>query len=136
MQPDPATVQLVQAWLVKARHDLLSAELLSQNPEPRDIAAYHCQQGAEKALKGFLVWARVAFVRTHDLDELLRQCISTEPAFSALGPAAKVLSPYAVIFRYPDVVLDPTEAEVRDGIRLARTIYDFVERQIPPSAWP
>jgi HEPN domain-containing protein len=135
MQPDPATVQLVQAWLIKARHDLLSTELLSRNPELGDMAAFHCQQAAEKALKGFLVWASVPFVKTHDLEGLLGQCVAADPAFSTLVPAAKALSKYAVAARYPDAA-DPAEAEVRNAARLARSIYDLVEQHVPPSAWP
>lgn len=44
------------AWLVKARGDQLAAETLAA-PEvaQRDIAIYHCQQAAEKAIKGLLV---------------------------------------------------------------------------------
>src|SRR5690348_14899512 len=101
MQPDAATVQLVQAWLIKARHDLLAAELLNQNPELRDTAAYHCQQAAEKALKGFLVWANSVPPKTHNLVGLLGDCVSVDPAFSSLDSTARVLSPYAVLFRYP-----------------------------------
>lgn len=136
MQPDPATVQLVQEWLIRARHDPLAAELLNQNPQLRDTASYHCQQAAEKALKGYLVWAGLPAPRTHNLPELMHQCTSAEAAFATLEPAARTLNPYAVLFRYPDAVLDPTEAQVHDGIRLAQTIYDFVERHIPPSARP
>ena len=47
--------ELVQNWLVKAQHDLLAAKKLSIEPEIyADIAIYHCQQSAEKAVKGFL----------------------------------------------------------------------------------
>jgi HEPN domain-containing protein len=34
-------------------------------------AAYHCQQAAEKVVKGLLVIAGAAFTRTHDMDELV-----------------------------------------------------------------
>ena len=44
---------LVQQWLQKARRDLMAAQKLGL--ELPDIAIYHCQQGAEKALKGFLI---------------------------------------------------------------------------------
>ena len=38
-------------------------------PLPRE-ALYHCQQAAEKALKGFLAFHDHPFRRTHDLREL------------------------------------------------------------------
>jgi len=40
----------------KAEHDLLAAAHVLELDEPlTDIAVYHCQQAAEKALKAFLV---------------------------------------------------------------------------------
>jgi HEPN domain-containing protein len=44
--------ELVQNWLIKAQHDLLAAKKLSIEPEIyADIAIYHCQQSAEKAVR-------------------------------------------------------------------------------------
>ena len=49
--------QLVQSWLTKAQHDLASARVLAASAEPLlDTAIYHCQQAAEKAVKGFLAF--------------------------------------------------------------------------------
>jgi hypothetical protein len=48
--------ELVKSWLDKAQRDLDSAVRLTTGPEPFfDIAVYHCQQAAEKAIKGWLV---------------------------------------------------------------------------------
>lgn len=47
---------LVRRWLTKSRRDLLSAKRLARGSEPYlDTAIYHCQQCAEKAIKGWLV---------------------------------------------------------------------------------
>ena len=52
---DEAKRDLVRAWLTLAQHDLASARKLSTDPDPYlDTAIYHCQQAAEKAVKGFL----------------------------------------------------------------------------------
>ena len=52
---DDAKNDLVRQWLLKADHDLAAAEKLSGGDEPLlDTAIYHCQQAAEKALKGFM----------------------------------------------------------------------------------
>lgn len=48
---DKAKRVLVQSWLKKAQRDLLAAQKLAKDLP--DIAIYHCQQGAEKALKDF-----------------------------------------------------------------------------------
>ena len=50
-----AKSQLTRNWLIKAQHDLASARVLAtSNPPLLDTAIYHCQQAAEKSLKGFL----------------------------------------------------------------------------------
>jgi HEPN domain-containing protein len=60
--------ELVQNWLIKTQHDLLAAKKLSAEPEIYgDIAIYHCQQSAEKAVKGFLILHNQEFPRTHDI---------------------------------------------------------------------
>ncbi len=46
-----------QVWFAKAKRDLDSATKLAEGPEPYlDTAIYHCQQAAEKAVKGFLIY--------------------------------------------------------------------------------
>ena len=59
---------LIKNWIIKAQHDLLAAQKLSSDSDIySDIAIYHCQQCAEKPLKGFLVLQNQTFHRTHDL---------------------------------------------------------------------
>ena len=54
---DEGKKSVVQSWLVKAQHDLASAHRLAEGEDPLlDTAIYHCQQAAEKAIKGFLVY--------------------------------------------------------------------------------
>lgn len=54
--------QLVLSWLTKAQHDLAAAEVLSQSVlSLLDTAIYHCQQAAEKSLKGYLVFCDQEF---------------------------------------------------------------------------
>ena len=62
---------LVEAWWTKASHDLAAGRaLLAASPPPLDIAVYHCQQAAEKAIKAWLVWKDMPFPKTHDLEAL------------------------------------------------------------------
>ncbi len=69
---DEAKRQLVQSWLIKAQHDLATARKLAADPEPYlDTAIYHCQQAAEKAVKGFLVFHDEEFEKTHNLPLLV-----------------------------------------------------------------
>jgi HEPN domain-containing protein len=71
--------------LVKAHSDLRSARALVALAEPAtDTAIYHCQQAAEKALKGYLAFRDQPLERTHDLDRLLELATALEPAFAPL----------------------------------------------------
>ncbi len=45
-----------QEWIRFAEMDLGSAEyLLNMHPTPVEVICYHCQQSAEKYLKGYIV---------------------------------------------------------------------------------
>jgi HEPN domain-containing protein len=68
-----AKVHLVRSWIIKAQHDLASARVLAASDPPLlDTAIYHCQQAAEKAVKGYLVFCDHAFERIHDVEVLIR----------------------------------------------------------------
>jgi HEPN domain-containing protein len=73
---------LVRNWLKKARRDLLSARKLARGKEPYlDTAIYHCQQLAEKCVKGWLVYNDISFEKTHDLRLLVTLAAEVEQKF-------------------------------------------------------
>ena len=93
MPSDARRIARTQARLVKAHRDLLAAELLLAQADPfLDMAVYHCQQAAEKALKGFLFWHDVPFRKTHNLVELLDQCVILDEILCAFNQTAQRLS--------------------------------------------
>ena len=82
---DEATRTAVQAWLFKAKRDLASARRLAAKRSPfLDTAVYHCQQAAEKALKGFLVFQGDMFPKTHDIEVLARLAAGHSPLYGNL----------------------------------------------------
>jgi HEPN domain-containing protein len=87
------------AWLAKARSDLAAARFLRRNPDlPLDIAAFHYQQAAEKAIKGLLVEHGIVPPRSHDLRDLLGRL----PVPGERDPdVADDLNPFAVLTCYP-----------------------------------
>ncbi len=102
---DETQSELIKAWLLKAQHDLVAIRKLSEGPEAYlDTAIYHCQQVAEKAIKGFLVYRDQRFEKTHDLRILLELALPYESGFSSLKDAAVLLTPYATEFRYPAIL--------------------------------
>jgi HEPN domain-containing protein len=71
MQHDAQRLGDTAAWIRRAELDLRAAEVdLATDPSLLGDAAFHCQQAAEKALKGFLTWHDAPFRRTHDLAEI------------------------------------------------------------------
>lgn len=68
MPRENARTHLARQWLRKASHDLRTAELaVGAQDELWDSVAFHAQQVAEQALKGFLAWHNLPFHRTHNL---------------------------------------------------------------------
>ncbi|TME24838.1 MAG: HEPN domain-containing protein, partial [Chloroflexi bacterium] len=87
-------------WLLRAERDLEAARrLLEPEPPLSDVAVYHAQQAAEKALKAFLTSHRRPVRKTHDLVALLAECIALDQRFSQFLGAAQTLGPYATQFR-------------------------------------
>jgi HEPN domain-containing protein len=119
--------ELVKNWLIKAQHDLLAAQKLSSEPEIyADVVLYHCQQAGEKAVKGFLVLHDQAFPRTHDIRLLLQLAIAIDPNFQQYQEASEILTPYAIEFRYPSDVMQPTAQELQEGLEKAEELFNFV----------
>ena len=89
-------------WLAVAREDVRVAHAcLALNPPALGVAAYHCQQAAEKLAKGLLVSAGAAFRQTHDIDELADLAASNYPECRDLLNTIRPLTVWGVAYRYP-----------------------------------
>ena len=135
---DPAA-ELSRAWLLKAHSDLHTAIQIGGLPDGHlDAGIYHCQQAAEKALKGFLVFHGIAFEKIHDLRKLINQVESLDAGFQQYRDAAEALTPYAAAYRYPGEFgfLEPSRDEFDEAVRQAQAIYDFVLNLLPKEARP
>lgn len=131
------TQALVQSWLEKSRHDLRSAKLLASDADPiLDTALFHCQQAAEKAVKGFLTFRDIRFDKTHDVGHLIKLAMSVEPAFREWDEAGACLTPYAVAYRYPQDIAEPDSGEFREAFDAAVSFYRFVLSILPTTTHP
>lgn len=136
---DDTKCEWVRSWLIKAHSDLRSARaLLAMDDPATDTAVYHCQQAAEKALKGYLAFRDQPLERTHDLERLLELATALEPKLAPLQTQADVLNPYATAFRYPNMVgiQFPSLDEATAATHHAQSVYDFVLSLLPYEAWP
>jgi HEPN domain-containing protein len=132
-----AKVELVRSWLTKARHDLASARVLAANEPPLlDTAIYHCQQGAEKVVKGYLVFCDQDFERVHDIEVLIRGAMLHEPKFADWIEAGIQLTPYARIYRYPGSATEPTAEQFSQALSAAQGLYRFVLSLLPEEVQP
>ena len=130
MQPDKAAV--VRGWLGKAANDLRGAHIdLDADPPFIEDALFHCQQAAEKTLKGFLTAHDTPFKKTHDLDELGRACLELDSSLSKSVQLATPLTVFAWEFRYPGDTLVPSMTEARDSLAIADTLHAAVLHRLP-----
>ncbi len=128
-----------KAWMVKAWRDLETARrAVACEPPFYDIAVYHCQQTAEKAVKAFLIHHGKSYEKTHDIEVLVDLAREVVANFSQLADAADALTPYATRFRYPNATfaVEPQPAEYHEALTHAQTIYEFVLKLLPPEARP
>jgi HEPN domain-containing protein len=137
---DETKRQHVQAWLIKAQRDLATAHKLAADPTPLlDTAIYHCQQAAEKVVKGYLVFHDRRFTKTHDIRVLVDLATPIEPMFGDWLLTAERLTPYVAIFRYPDdasSVFEPDRAEFDQALGAAQQLYTFVLSLLPSETHP
>lgn len=115
-----------QEWQRLAEMDLSSAEyLLKMHPVPVEIICYHCQQSAEKYLKGYLVLHGINPPKIHDLDELCKLCMKWSDTFKDIADQCSDLTAYGVQPRYPmEMMLE--EQDMWQALNSAKTIRDFI----------
>ena len=136
---DEKKAALTKAWPTKARNDLDTARLLSDSPDPiLDTAIYHCQQAAEKAVKGFLFFSGAKVQKIHDVEELVNAAKELDASFAAWLEDAATLTPLATAYRYPSEgdPLDPPPAEFAEALSAASRIFAHVLSRIPAEVHP
>jgi len=134
---DEATLELTRMWLIKAQHDLAAARKLASGADPYlDTAVYHCQQAAEKAIKGLLVFHGRRFEKVHNIQLLASEALPFAPELADQMEAAEYLTPYATLFRYPGAALEPERPEFDQAITSAEGIYAVVLTLLPEQARP
>lgn len=112
-------------WLAKAEADMRRAGQMAASPADYDAAAFFCQQAVEKYLKARLLSLGKAAPRTHDLEKLQYELEPVEAFDWNEKEQARLLTPYAVVFRYPQD--DDIEIPIAD---LLATALHFQHRMV------
>lgn len=134
---DKSSLSNVRNWLIKSKHDLLTAKKLSTGDECYlDTAIYHCQQSAEKAIKGYLALNNFRPKKTHDVQALVRKAEKINRLFSNYYDAAELLTPYATEFRYPGEFMEPERADFDEALDASESLYNVVLSLLPDEAKP
>jgi HEPN domain-containing protein len=129
---DPSK-ELAHLWFQKAENDLLNVQNnLQAEQYASDTVCFHCQQAAEKYIKGFLAWHAIPFAKIHDLLELLKQVQEiADTDTKALEGHLLLLDPYSVAIRYPHEHEDePDEDEVREAVASALAVRAWVRSKL------
>jgi len=121
-----------EEWLRIAKEDLAVAKALLKL-DFFGTVTYHCQQSAEKALKGYLAFKNHAILKTHDLIKLNKLCFEFDRSFEKISVNAEQLNPFATKFRYPSEFDIPDVTDAQLTIKHAEDIMHFVLQKVSKS---
>ena len=122
---------LIDEWIIKAEHDLGMAELaIANKPEYKDLICFHCQQGAEKYLKAYLIRLDISFKKSHSLIYLLDLLAAGENVPDSLYGTAEMLEDYGVEVRYPGNGIELNQEDVHEAFQAALKIKEFIKEKM------
>jgi HEPN domain-containing protein len=117
-------------WLKFAADDLHAAEtIFAAKHLPHRLVCFHCQQSAEKSLKGLLIYLKIDFPKTHDLN-LLKRLVPDGIAAKQDIPDMSELTVFAAESRYPGDFPEAGGNNATDAIRVAERVLDLVLREM------
>lgn len=118
--------KIIKQWFKYAATDLKMAKnSLNFSTEFKAISAFHSQQCAEKAIKGYLAHHKVRFPKTHNINDLIDLVIDIDPILAKKVRKSRILTDYAVVYRYPDAERKPlTVAKAKSAIKLAEMVLE------------
>jgi HEPN domain-containing protein len=111
-------------WVKKAEQDFVLAKQGSRSSVPvHDGVCFHCQQCAEKYLKGLLEEQGLLVPKIHFLDVLLKALVPHYPTLRPLRRGLLFLSVFAVDVRYPGINASKRQAAaaLRWAVRVRTT---------------
>jgi HEPN domain-containing protein len=119
-------VQIAKEWFEYAKLDLKTAlYLLDMKPKPNEIICYHCQQSAEKFLKGYLAIEGEPIKKTHDLQFLCKLASNNNLKLNDIEDDCIELTDYGVEVRYP-FHTDVEDMDVDRAIKSVKRIKEII----------
>jgi len=126
---------LTREWVEKAEKDWdsLKREMRARKNPNYDAACFFAQQCVEKYIKARLVEANLYFKKVHDLTYLLGLVAAVEPLWISYEQEFRLLSDYAVEFRYPGASAELEDAKEAMKVcksfrKTARFVFGLAEK--------
>jgi len=122
---------IIGEWIYLAQMDYDHA-LKSANtfyPPPVEIICFHCQQSAEKILKGYIAAKGETPKKTHDLNVLIKHCKRYLPDFDNYADFCATLTTYISDTRYPPK-LSLTESDMKLALSNTYKILEFTKSKL------
>ena len=119
---------IIDEWFRFAHMDLEMAKnsLATMHPAPLELVCYHCQQSAEKFLKGLIIRYDEMAEKTHDLSRLLNILRKKIDVPDSIAEKAESLTMYGIRARYP-LEISVDEAQTRRAISQAEQVKAWAE---------
>jgi len=119
-------------WILLAEGDLSVAEHLAATMSPTPTAAivFHCQQAAEKYLKGALTILGEEPPYTHDLVLLYNRSEKYRPSYVKIFSSCSIITQFSVQPRY-DFGLSLSGDDMRLVLVHTKIIREFLKNEIP-----
>lgn len=124
-----------QRWIDLAKEDEKMAELALKAKLYNQVC-FHCQQGAEKLLKAFLLKKKGKFPKIHSLTELLILASGVDKNLMRLKNDCLYLDQFYVPTRYPDAPLGnlpegaPNEQDAKKAMNIVRKIDEVITKEL------
>jgi HEPN domain-containing protein len=105
---------ITSEWVEKAENDWgsLHREIRARKHPNYDAACFFAEQCVEKYIKARLVEADIYFKKVHDLTYLLELVKPVGPMWPPYEEELRILTDYAVEFRYPGATADLETAKL------------------------
>ena len=125
-------INKVKECLALGDEDLdMANSILNDSKKPSyRIIAFHAQQCAEKYLKAYLVFHKVDFPYTHNIEKLLDLSNEKAAMMTEEIEDAVILTDYSITTRYPGLKKVVTKDEAENAVRIAEKVRDTVRKTL------
>ena len=118
-------------WINAAYDDCQAAELLRQDSDLNNMTAFHCQQCAEKSLKGYILAKSGQALDGHNLPWLCKRAAKIDGSFFQWLDEAADLNRCYIETRYPtDIPTEISDPETARLVEMTRKLFFYIAEDL------